>query len=126
MGFLKRGDIMNKIRYTRKRKKLTQAQMAKDIGIAQNTLCQYENGKRKPSEEMLEKIADYLGVTTDLLVESSKAGNVKPPLGLIPKLFWDSERIADITNAISRYLQAEKEIPIEWIEEYNNLVKKQS
>lgn len=52
--------------------------------------------------------------------------NVKPPLGLMPKLFWDNERIADITNAVNRYMQEQQEIPIEWIEEYNNLVKKQS
>ena len=48
----------------------------------------------------------------------------KPPLGLMPKFLWDSERLSDITNAINRYLTAEKEIPIEWIEEYNKLVKK--
>ncbi len=116
----------NKIRYMRKQKKLTQAKMAEDIGISQNTLHQYETGKRNPNEETLERIADYLGVTSDLLVGSPKARNVKPPLGLMPKLFWDNERIADITNAVNRYMQEQQEIPIEWIEEYNNLVKKQS
>ena len=115
---------MNKIRHTREQKKLTQAQMAKDIGIKQNSLSQYETGKRKPNEETLKRIADYLGVTKDLLVESYKTENLKPPLGLMPKLFWDNERIADITNAVNRYMQEQQEIPIEWIEEYNNLVKK--
>lgn len=100
--------------------------MAKDIGIKQNSLSQYETGKRKPNEETLKRIADYLGVTKDLLVESYKTENLKPPLGLMPKLFWDNERIADITNAVNRYMQEQQEIPIEWIEEYNNLVKKQS
>lgn len=49
--------------------------------------------------------------------------NIKPPIGLMPKFLWDSERLADIISAINRYLQAEKEIPLEWINEYNDLIK---
>ena len=47
----------------------------------------------------------------------------KPPLGLRPKRFSDIERLNEIRSAISRYYDAELPIPIEWIEEYNQLLK---
>ena len=48
---------------------------------------------------------------------------VKPPLGLRPKKFADAERFTEVCGAISRYYNDEIEIPIEWVEEYNQLVK---
>lgn len=45
----------------------------------------------------------------------------KPPLGIMPRSYWDGRRQHDITDAIKRYLQVGKKIPEEWIEEYNEL-----
>jgi hypothetical protein len=47
----------------------------------------------------------------------------KPPLGLMPKKHWISRRISDINSAINRYMECGKEVPIEWIEEYNELIE---
>ena len=51
----------------------------------------------------------------------------RPPLGLIPKQFYKSNskenRFNDVCGAISRYLNEGINIPIEWIEEYNELIK---
>jgi len=47
---------------------------------------------------------------------------VKPPLGLIPKNIHRYQRRIAIIEAMDRYLQANKEIPIEWLEEYNELI----
>lgn len=58
---------MNKIAYIRKQRGITQSQMAKNLGIKQNSLSQYETGKRKPDRETLERIASYLGVAPDFL-----------------------------------------------------------
>lgn len=49
---------------------------------------------------------------------------IKPPLGLTPKYIWHTQRVRAITEAINRYMCADKEIPNEWVEEYNELVKK--
>lgn len=46
----------------------------------------------------------------------------KPPLGLIPRDIWLSERLFDIKEAIKRYLDEDYPIPDKWIEEYNELV----
>lgn len=47
----------------------------------------------------------------------------KPPLGLMPKYLWDEQRLYDVCMAITKYYQACLEIPIEWIEEYNLLIR---
>lgn len=47
----------------------------------------------------------------------------KPPLGLMPKKFWIGQRITAIHEAIMRYASEQKEIPAEWIEEYNEHVR---
>ena len=47
----------------------------------------------------------------------------KPPLGLKPRKIVDEERFFEVCGAISRYYDEELVMPIEWIEEYNELVK---
>lgn len=46
----------------------------------------------------------------------------KPPLGVMPKYIWDKKRLSDLTSAMQRYLDAEKLIPKEWVDEYNELI----
>ena len=49
-------------------KNLTQKQVANDLGISQNTLCQYEKGIRKVSVEFLIKLALYYNCSFDELI----------------------------------------------------------
>ncbi|MDT2485182.1 helix-turn-helix transcriptional regulator [Enterococcus avium] len=51
----------------RKQQKLTQAEMAKILGVARTTYSSYEQGRRKPDDEIQKKIADYFGVSLDFL-----------------------------------------------------------
>lgn len=55
------------IRY-RKEKKLTQEELAKKVGVSRTTLVNYENARRKPDYEILQRIADILEVSTDMLL----------------------------------------------------------
>lgn len=48
----------------------------------------------------------------------------KPPLGLKPRNIFEEERIHEIFQAMMRYKQAHKEIPEEWIEEFNDLIRR--
>ena len=48
---------------------------------------------------------------------------IKPPLGLRPRLIHDTERKQSIVDAILRYIEANQDIPIEWMEEYIELCK---
>jgi hypothetical protein len=44
-------------------------------------------------------------------------------VGLKPLNTHGEERLVDVKEAIARYLLADKQIPIEWLEEYNETVK---
>lgn len=67
-----------KIKELRKEHKVTQSKMAMDLDLSQNTISQYENGKREPDIKTLIRIADYFNVSLDYLVEReeySKSNN---------------------------------------------------
>lgn len=60
---MKVGDILNtgeKIKLARKRAGLTQKELGEKLGITYQQIGQYENGKRQPKLETLNKIADAL------------------------------------------------------------------
>lgn len=44
-----------------------QRTVANDIGISQSALCQYENGERRPRDEVKVKLAQYYGTTVGRL-----------------------------------------------------------
>jgi len=46
----------------------------------------------------------------------------KPPIGIMPKKLHREQRFYDICEAISKRYMAEINIPIEWVEEYNELL----
>ena len=46
---------------------LTQAALSKELNVTQNAIFNWENGKREPSIEMIQKIADYFQVSTAYL-----------------------------------------------------------
>ena len=48
----------------------------------------------------------------------------KPPIGLRPKFVVYLDRLQEIKEAIVRYMNANEQIKVEWIEEYNQTLKK--
>ena len=59
---------MNRLRQARKQKGLTLKEVAEDVGIADNTLQQYETEKREPKKETWIKLADYYHVPVAYLM----------------------------------------------------------
>lgn len=66
----------------------------------------------------------YLGTKGNVYLKSEK--RYKPAIGVMPRKLWEEQRVNDITQAISRRMRSEGEIPIEWVEEYNELSEKRS
>ena len=64
-------EFKDRLKSLRKEFGLTQAEFAKKSGIGRSILGMYETGKRKPSFEVLEAIADYFNVTMDYLTGKS-------------------------------------------------------
>lgn len=58
---------MNHIKKFRKKEKLSQSDIAKELGIKQNTFSQWETGRRKPDVMQAIKLADILGTTVESL-----------------------------------------------------------
>ena len=54
-------EIAYQILQLRKKKKLSQAQLAKKIGMKQSNIARMESGQQNFSVEILEKIADAFG-----------------------------------------------------------------
>lgn len=59
---------MNRLRQVRKSKGLTIKEVAYTVGIAENTLHQYETEKREPKKETWVKLADYYDVPVSYLM----------------------------------------------------------
>lgn len=47
----------------------------------------------------------------------------KPPIGLKPRWMAESDRAQEIVNAITRYNDAKKEVPRDWLEELEEVNK---
>lgn len=59
----------------RKEKKINQSELAGRIGLTQQTISSYEKGKNKPSMDILVRLAQELGVTSDYLLHGNVANN---------------------------------------------------
>lgn len=64
---------MNKIVSLRKEKGMTQAELAKYMGISQSTLSYWERGDYEPDFSQLIKLADFFDVTIDYLLSRSES-----------------------------------------------------
>ena len=58
-----------RLKEIRKAKGISQLKMAMDLNTNQNTISRYETGEREPGINELIKIADYLNVSIDYLLE---------------------------------------------------------
>jgi hypothetical protein len=59
-----------------------------------------------------------------VVIENHKEVNVahtKPPIGIEPRWVHSAVRLNELVAAIVRYIKAGLEVPVEWIEEYNDL-----
>ncbi|SMC91533.1 DNA-binding transcriptional regulator, XRE-family HTH domain [Papillibacter cinnamivorans DSM 12816] len=72
---------MKRLAELRKGAGLTQASLGRLMNAAQNSVSNWENGTREPSNEDLKKLADYFGVSIDYLLE--RTDDPDPPSELI-------------------------------------------
>ena len=57
-----------RLKELRDEKELLQKDLAIILGTTNSSVCDWETGRHQPDYEMLVKIADYFGVTTDYLL----------------------------------------------------------
>ena len=94
---------MNRIKLMRKEKGMTQGELAAKLGVAQNTVSNWESGIRNPDPESLKKLANVLECSVDFLLENDSAdgrgkrGKKIPVLGYV-KAGIPIDRIEEIVD----------------------------
>jgi len=66
-------DRLKRLRFE---KDITQAEFAKVIGVAQQTVGSWEKGNSAPNYDTLNKIADYFNVSADYLLGRKSANKI--------------------------------------------------
>lgn len=64
--------ISERIRYLRLKNNLTAKDLSIILGTSESAISLYENGKRKPSIELILKMADYFNVSTDFILGATE------------------------------------------------------
>ena len=63
---------MKGLKQVRKERNLNQLKVAMDLNISREALSHYENGKREPSLDMLNKLSQYFNVSIDFLINGKE------------------------------------------------------
>ena len=82
-------EIKDRIVSLRNEKNITQSQLAEELNISPSAIGMYEQGRRKPSYELLEEICDYFNVDMDYLMGRSDIKN-RYQVGL--KYDWENKK----------------------------------
>ena len=87
----------------RKSQNITQVEMAKTLGVSQQTINSYEVGRRKIPVSALPTLARSLGVSMEELLGEDSAAAAKKR-GPAPKLLQQIERIQRLPRTQQRFL----------------------
>ena len=88
----------NRLKELRGEKGLTQRELADLINLSSSTIAMYETGQRMPDPEILQKLADVFGVTTDYLLGRT---DIKSPADKITKALEDDPELLQFWEDIS-------------------------
>lgn len=91
--------MKNRIKELRKSKGLTLKQLGQQVGIAINTLSQYETGKREPKIITWKKLADFFGTTVSYLQGKDTVLKARD-------LFFEISILADLYPGLHDQLKA--------------------
>jgi len=83
-----------------KEKKVSQKELAQNIGVSPSVLSDWRSGRLKPSAEAISKLAKYFGVTTDYLLDltdTPQALKIPDVLKSVPVAFHRGE-FEDLTQ----------------------------
>ncbi len=89
---------MERIRIMREKRNITQIRLSIEIGVSQETISAYENGKADPKIDKLIKIANFLNTSTDYLLERT---NDDTPLPSVMNTIADKQ-LEELLNNYAR------------------------
>lgn len=82
----------------RSKRDISQAQLAKDLQVSPGLIGMYESGKRMPSVEVQEQLADYFNVTLDYLMgrDNGSTYYLEPHTAEIAKKIDDNPHLKEL------------------------------
>lgn len=89
--------MSNRIKELRKNKNLTLIDLSKKINIPNNTISQYENERRNPTESTWQKIADFFNVSVEYLKGAYSKEEIAKIIQDEYKRQYDYEKSSKIT-----------------------------
>ncbi|ABY93705.1 XRE family transcriptional regulator [Thermoanaerobacter brockii subsp. lactiethylicus] len=81
-----------RIKELRKKKGITQKELASYLGISDRAVGYYESGQRTPPPDILQKIADFFNVSTDYLLGRT---NIYNPADEITEAVFDDPELLE-------------------------------
>ena len=91
---------MNNLKYFRKKKGVTQGEVANYLGLTTTAYGHYETGRRQASSDTLAKLADYYEVTVDDLIGRGSLENVGKHPEEIPELQPEDEALIPLVASL--------------------------
>ncbi|MED4971384.1 helix-turn-helix domain-containing protein [Parageobacillus toebii] len=91
-----------RLRFLRKKRNMTQKDLADRFNLGESTIGMYERDEREPSFEFVRQLADFFNVTTDYLL--GRTDNPNPP---------ENDDIPEELNTLAKINQLIKEYGIE-------------
>ena len=88
----------DRIKELRQARHMTQAELAKALGLTKQCVSNWENDNVAPSVEMLVKIADYFCVSTDYLLGRDESLNLNVSELTTDKIVNIQQLINDLKN----------------------------
>lgn len=111
--------IADRIKQLRKKKGVSQSQLAEAIGVKNNTVSTWERGTRKPDFDALQLLSNYFEVSFEYLLGSSdkEEARVKPSQGELDScaLSAKADEIKESTELLCRLSDKSRKIVEELI-----------
>ncbi|QOR34412.1 helix-turn-helix domain-containing protein [Clostridium sp. 'deep sea'] len=117
---------MIQLKILREGARLSQKKLGEIFNVAQNTICNWENGTREPSYEMLLKISNYFSVSVDTLlgIEGDRVGHAlkeeRESQGLSIKELANFLEIS--SKELLQYESEENEVRIDVINKFEEIL----
>ncbi|HSH25725.1 MAG TPA: RstR family transcriptional repressor [Massilibacterium sp.] len=94
--------LSKRLKYLRKKKGLSQQNMADFLGISRQGYGKYEDGKSEPDNKSLVKLAKYFGVSTDwLLGRDEEDAEEQERIDMIDKIISITDKYPDMGLAFN-------------------------
>lgn len=97
-------DTVKKILSCMKMRNITDKQLTKDIGINKSAVTDWKTGKTKSYKKHIDKIADYLGVSSDYLL--GRSDDPLPPVDMKDVTIVKDSYIGPLDPAEKEWLES--------------------